>query len=103
MLAPRLVADMADCYPGSVHVREVGLREGTDQQVWQHAAEHGLAIVTKDSDFRQLSFLRGHPPKVIWLATGNCSTRHIESLLRSNAVRVAAFDDSEDDAFLVLR
>jgi predicted nuclease of predicted toxin-antitoxin system len=49
----------------SVHVREVGLREAADSIVWDYAARHGLAIVTKDADFRQRSFLEGHPPKVL--------------------------------------
>jgi predicted nuclease of predicted toxin-antitoxin system len=29
------------------------------------AARQGFAIVSKDSDFHQRSFVRGHPPKVI--------------------------------------
>ena len=28
-------------------------------------------IVTKDEDFHHLSVLRGAPPKVVWLRTGN--------------------------------
>lgn len=30
----------------------------------------GFAIVPKDADFRQLSFLYGSPPKVVWLRVG---------------------------------
>jgi hypothetical protein len=29
----------------------------TDREVWDHAAEHGYVIASKDSDFRQLAFL----------------------------------------------
>ena len=56
---------LAGRFPNSVHVREVGLREAADPIVWDHAARHGLAIVAKDADFRQRSFLEGHPPKVL--------------------------------------
>lgn len=69
-----LVQALADLYPDSAHVREVGLERADDDQVWRYAATRGLAIVSKDSDFRQMSFVRGHPPKVIWIRRGNCST-----------------------------
>ena len=45
--------------PGSVHVRQLNLQAVDDEAVWHHAAESGLAIVTKDDDFRQRGFVRG--------------------------------------------
>jgi predicted nuclease of predicted toxin-antitoxin system len=41
-----------------------------------------MLIVSKDSDFRQRSFLFGAPPKVVSIALGNCSTKAIEDTLR---------------------
>jgi predicted nuclease of predicted toxin-antitoxin system len=41
------------------------LQKASDAVVWQYAAQQGFAIVTKDADFHQRSFLFGHPPKVI--------------------------------------
>ena len=66
-LSPRLLTALAGLYPGSSHVREVGLQTADDDTVWQYAAEHGFAIVSKDADFHERSFLLGHPPKVIWI------------------------------------
>jgi predicted nuclease of predicted toxin-antitoxin system len=34
-----------------------------DLEVWEYAARHDATIVSKDNDFRQLSFLRGHHRK----------------------------------------
>ncbi len=56
-----------DMFPGSVHVREVGFSTAEDAMVWEYAAGNGLTIVSKDADFHQLSFARGHPPKVVWI------------------------------------
>lgn len=56
----------------------------------------------KDSDFHQLSFLRGHPPKVVWIRRGNCSTDEIESLLRQHEADLRAFEQDSDASFLVL-
>jgi predicted nuclease of predicted toxin-antitoxin system len=85
-LSHQLLAALPHDYAGSQHVRDVGLRDATDLAVWQFAAQHGFAIVTKDGDFHQRSFLFGHPPKVIWLRVGNCPTTAIEALLRRRAI-----------------
>ncbi|MGD9794259.1 MAG: DUF5615 family PIN-like protein [Acidimicrobiia bacterium] len=45
------------------------------------------SIVSKDSDFRQLAFLYGPPPKVVWLQVANASTTEPESLARSRPGR----------------
>jgi predicted nuclease of predicted toxin-antitoxin system len=66
-LAPRLVARLTDLFPGSEHVRDVGLAAADDLAVWEYAKAGEFAIVSKDADFRQLSFLYGSPPKVVWL------------------------------------
>ena len=58
-LSPRLLADLADLYPGSTHVREVGLATADDSVVWGYAAQHGLTIVSKDADFHERSFVLG--------------------------------------------
>ena len=40
--------------------------------IWQYTGDHGLTIVSKDSDFRQLSFTLGLPPRVVWIRRGDC-------------------------------
>lgn len=101
-LSPVLPVALADCYAESQHVRDVGLKACADAFVWEYAARNALVIVTKDSDFRQRSFLHGHPPKVIWIALGNCSTRTIENLLRRRRAEVAEFLADKVKAFMVL-
>ena len=101
-ISPRLVAALSDVFPGSVHVRDVGLARATDAAIWAYARDRGLTILSKDSDFHQVSFLRGPPPKVIWIRRGNCSTVDIEALLRSNRNAILAFGVDEEAAFLAL-
>ena len=101
-LSDRLVSSLAEFFPNSTHVRRAGLGRAADEDVWQYAAAHGFIIVSKDSDFHQLSFLRGQPPKVIWIRTGNCSTDEIESLLRQHAVDLRSFEKDSHASFLVL-
>jgi predicted nuclease of predicted toxin-antitoxin system len=101
-LSPTLVVELADLFRGSVHVRDVGLRSAADRRVWDYAVDMGFAIVTKDADFRQRSFLFGPPPKVVWIGLGNCSTRQIAELLRKQSSVVEAFGAAEQQAFLRL-
>jgi predicted nuclease of predicted toxin-antitoxin system len=99
---PRLLAILADLYGGSTHVKNEGLEAADDDTVWEYAARHGLAIVSKDADFHQRSFLLGAPPKVIWIQRGNCATEEIAVLLRDRHADVLAFGEDETASFLAL-
>lgn len=91
-LSPGLPQRLADVFPGSAHLRDVGLKGADDSDAWNHAAREGFAVVTKDDDFRELSVLKGSPPKLVMIRTGNCSTRDVETLLRANADKLEAFN-----------
>jgi predicted nuclease of predicted toxin-antitoxin system len=101
-VSPWLCGSLAHLFPDTVHVRDIGLKDADDNLIWEYAARNGFSIVTKDADFRQKSFLLGHPPKVIWLGIGNCSTKAIEALLRSRASVIAEFHADEEKSFLGL-
>ena len=49
-LSHRLVNVFAADLPGSIHVRELGLEKALGSAVWELTKEHGLVIVSKDSD-----------------------------------------------------
>ena len=101
-LSPRLLTALADLYPGSTHVREAHLQAVDDDTVWQYAAANGFAIVSKDADFHERSFLLGHPPKVIWIRRGNCSTDEVAAILRDHHAEVLTFERDVEASFLAL-
>ena len=101
-LSPRLAGHLADLFPGSRHVREVGLLGRSDDVIWSHAARHNFVIVSKDDDFHHLSFLRGAPPKVVNLRLGNCTTAKIESLLRAHHETLLRFAADPASGLLLL-
>ena len=45
-LSPRLIQALEVEYPGSVHLRSVGLRGATDEVIWNYAREQGFVIVS---------------------------------------------------------
>jgi predicted nuclease of predicted toxin-antitoxin system len=101
-LSPRLPYLLANEYPGSIHVRGAGLLSVADRQIWSYASANGFAIVSKDTDFRERSFVEGAPPKVIWLDVGNAGTAAIAYLLQRELTRVLAFDVDAETALLML-
>ena len=98
----KLIQLLADVYPNSVHVRDLDLIEADDLTIWRYAAEHDLVIVSKDSDFHQMSLLYGHPPKTVWLRVGNTPTSTIAGLLREHHATMRRFNADPDAALLAL-
>jgi len=101
-LSHRLVSALARLYPQAVHVRDLDLKTADDEAIWNFARSNGFAIISKDTDFHQRSFLFGHPPKVIWIRLGNCSTQEIEELLHARYDDLMTFEQDVDAAFLAL-
>lgn len=101
-LSFRIVARLSQVYSGSLAAREVGLARASDREIWAYAAAEQCVVVTKDTDFLDWSFIRGAPPKVIWLACGNCSTEHIVNLLRDNERTIRRFGSDDNAALLTL-
>jgi predicted nuclease of predicted toxin-antitoxin system len=62
----------------------------------------GLLIVSKDTDFRERSYVEGFPPKIIWLDVGNAGTAAIAELLRRERHRVQHFERQEEASLLIL-
>ncbi len=101
-LSHTLVRRLAPAYPDSAHVRDVGLRGQQDAVVWEYARRQSFAITSKDTDFRDLSFLRGAPPKILWLSVGNAGTEAIARLLEGRRSLIEEFAAAAEDALLVL-
>ena len=81
-LSHHLIEALSDSYPGSTHVRNVGLEEADDQTIWSYDAEHDDVIVTKDSDFPERALVEGEPPKILWLQRQLFDGRNRESATR---------------------
>lgn len=101
-LSPKLARRLADLFPGSTHVRDVGLKTSDDPLVWAYALNHDLMIVSKDGDMHDRSLLFGFPPKVVWVRLGNCSTQDVENLLRREFAAIKNFYEDDYASFLAL-
>ena len=101
-LSEALLQHLRDLSPDAVHVRLLGLTGQSDVLVWERAIELDCVLITKDEDFHRLSVLRGAPPKVVWVRSGNGSTREIARLLRERWPLILEFASDPVAALLEL-
>jgi predicted nuclease of predicted toxin-antitoxin system len=93
----RLVPILKEHFGECAHADDIPELEfpAKDLKIWQYAKDNGFTIITHDNDFNDLITIKGFPPKIIWLRTGNCSRNFtadllirskqtIEELLKSN-------------------
>ena len=101
-LSRKLVPLLEPSFPGTSHVVLHGLDRRDDDQVWEFAKAGGFTIATKDDDFQVLSFSRRHPPKVIWLRSGNGPTSQVRDILLRARPIIESFEADEERSLLVL-
>jgi len=89
MLAPQF--DILD------HVRQLGLTDAEDYDIFMFARANGYeAVITADDDFVKLINQFSEPPKIIWIRTGNCSTKVLSELLWDKVQTIREFIQSKD-------
>ena len=101
-LSPKLPALIAAQFPGSLHIRDCGLKGATDKAIWEFARANNFTIVSKDSDFYQRSLFYGSPPKIVWLRIGNCTRDEVVQLLLMHEQEIRALDANPLESVLVL-
>lgn len=89
----RIIKILKNHFPESAQVRELKLDGATDREIWQFAKVNGFIVVSFDADFYDFSNLYGHPPKIIWLRTGNTKTLYIANLLIQKEDLIKTFLD----------
>jgi len=62
-------------------LRDLGLRDATDREIFEAARQNNAVVMTKDSDFVELLNRFGPPPQVIWLTFGNTSNARLKDIL----------------------
>ena len=97
----RVANKLKSDYSKLSHVKFNNLSKTDDKQIWNFAKKEGYTIVTNDSDFNDMSLIFGFPPKVIWLRTGNTSTKHIADLLRKEKEQIINFVNDTENGILI--
>ncbi|MEL6472349.1 MAG: DUF5615 family PIN-like protein [Cyanobacteria bacterium J06554_11] len=61
-------------------LRDLGLRDAEDAQIFEAAKAQNAILITKDSDFVDLVERLGPPPQIIWLTCGNTSNKRLKEI-----------------------
>lgn len=82
------------------HVDFIGQNTGIktpadDKDIWDYALNNGYIIITKDNDFLDLLELKGFPPKVVLLKTGNNNSKALADLLLSAKSKIENLKNNE--------
>ena len=65
----------------AVAIRDLGLRDAKDKEIFEAAKQEKAVVMTKDSDFVLLLDKLGPPPQVIWVTCGNTSNARLKEIL----------------------
>lgn len=93
-LSPRIAKWISDRFDfTAVAIRDLGLRDAEDPEIFAAAREASAVVLTKDRDFVDLSSRLGPPPSIIWLTCGNTSNHALQKILEvtlADAVEIIA-------------
>jgi predicted nuclease of predicted toxin-antitoxin system len=81
-LSPAIAVWIADTFKiPALALRDVGLRDAEDPEIFEAAKAQGIIFITKDSDFVDLVDRFEVLPQIIWLTCGNTSNTRLKEIL----------------------
>ena len=92
----RIEKQISQIFEDSKHISNLGLLNADDLTIWDFAKNNEYVIVTFDSDFYDISLLKGTPPKIIWIRFGNLTTNKIIELLETKHLAIRDFIENPD-------
>lgn len=101
-ISPKILKKLPKEFENCSQVRFEQLENASDFKIFEFAKNKGYAVVTFDSDFVDINALHGTPPKIIYLNTGNLTTKSISDLILNNLLAIQHYLHSDTDDILEL-
>ncbi|MTF40389.1 DUF5615 family PIN-like protein [Cyanobacterium aponinum] len=80
-LPPQLASWLSDTFSvRAFSLRDLGLRDAEDREIFERAKVEGVVIITKDKDFIELVNRFNSPPQILWVTSGNVTNRHLKTI-----------------------
>ena len=94
-LPPLLAAWLSDNYGVEARsLRDLGLRDATDLEIFQAARAATVVVISKDSDFVELISRHGAPPQLLWVTCGNVTNAFLQQVFERTFPGALALLDS---------
>ncbi len=82
-LSPALATWITNTFTvNAIALRDLGLRDAEDLEIFEAAKTQNAILMTKDRDFVELVDRLGIPPQIIWLTCGNTSNSRLREILQ---------------------
>jgi len=92
----KLVNILKPVFGECTHVDLIGLKvPAKDMSIWTYALENGYIIITKDTDFLDLLELKGFPPKVVLIKSGNNSSKILADIITNAKSKIEDLENNE--------
>ena len=81
-ISPAIAPLVKQYFPvDAVSLRDLGLRDAEDADIFHAAKSAGAVVTTKDADFTLLLDRFGAPPQILWITCGNTSNVRLKEIL----------------------
>jgi predicted nuclease of predicted toxin-antitoxin system len=81
-LSPAIAPWIGTTFDIQAHaIRDLGLRNAKDLEIFRAARDKEAVVMTKDSDFLVLLDRYGPPPQILWVTCGNTSNARLKEVL----------------------
>ncbi len=91
-LSPRIATWIrAELELEATALRDLGLRDAEDTEIFDQGRTANVIILTKDKDFAEMVMRRSSPPSVIWLRSGNTSEERLKELLSKHLFKAIEY------------
>jgi predicted nuclease of predicted toxin-antitoxin system len=61
-------------------LRDLGLRDASDIEIFQAAHKAQAIVISKDNDFVELVSRHGPPPQLLWVTCGNVTNKRLQEV-----------------------
>lgn len=61
-------------------LRDLGLRDASDFDIFQAAQKAQAVVISKESDFVDLVSRHGSPPQLLWVTCGNVTNERLQAV-----------------------
>ncbi|GHU68076.1 hypothetical protein FACS189447_10550 [Spirochaetia bacterium] len=91
----KLTKILSPIFGECLHVDNIGITvPAQDMDIWDYAKENNFIIITKDNDFVDLLEVKGYPPKIVLVKTGNNSSRALVQLIINSKKSIQELDEN---------
>jgi len=90
-LPPALASWLREAGHDAKALRDLGLRDAEDDEIWNQASSTGAVLITKDDDFPRRAQQTNSGPVIVWLRIGNTTNQVLREWFMPHLPQILAW------------